>query len=142
MTTVFTNSRGQQVLSITQDGGNLTLSAGDLDDAFIRSVEIVGDFSLIGNPVKGGDFATPTISLDGKTLTFEFATSNSGGGNKRFNDGDSFAFDFTGTGLTSATTHVQGFPWGSEKITASPIPEPGSILLGSIGLLLLLLRRR
>lgn len=143
MMTVFTNSRGQQSLSITQDGGTIILNANTVDGAFIRSVEIVGDLSRISNIVKGGEFSTPTISLDGKTLTLEleFATANKG--SQRFNESDSLTFDFTGTGISSAVAHVQGFAWGSENITGHPaIPEPGVSLIGSIGLFLLIRRRR
>ena len=142
MTTVFTNSQGQQVLSITQGGGTLTLTATSYNGAFIRSVELAGEFSHIDGLVKSGEFTTPTISLDGKTLTLdlEFATANNGA--KRFNENDSLTFDFSGTGMESAVAHVQGFAWGSEKITGcTTIPEPGSVLIGSIGLFLLLRRR-
>lgn len=137
MTTVFTNSRGQQVLSITQDGGAISLNTTATDGVFARFVEIVGDFSHIDNLTKSGSFTTPTISLDGKTLTFEFATANKA----RFNETESFGFDFSGTGMESAVAHIQGSPWGSEKITGA-IPEPGVIFLGVAGLILILLRRR
>jgi hypothetical protein len=143
MTTVFTDSRGQQVLSITQNGGTLTFQASAADSVFIRSVDLVGDFRNFKNFSKVGEFTTPTISLDGKTLTFVFTTSNSGGGAKRFNESDSFGFDFGGNGVGSATSVIQGFPWGAEKITGQlAVPEPGVGLVGAIGLILLLLRRR
>lgn len=128
------------MITITQNGNSLTISSTYQSGEFLREVEIEGVFAHIDGIAKTGDFTTPTISLGGSSLTLEFATKKA----NRFDGADSITLQFGGpVAPTSAFGHIQGFPDGSSiKVPISIIPEPGSVLIGALWILILLRRRR
>ena len=112
-----------------------------------------------------GNFATPQFSSGNDTfnggggnsydLNIQFTTSNSGGGINRFNLNDSITFNvnlpitaFTNnTNQLASIVHIQGIGEGGTQSTwlipnTPQIPETSSLLLGSIGMVLLLNRKR
>lgn len=169
ITTTFTSVDVNKV-EITINGNltppeYLTKLAFNLDgDAFD-----VGKFAV--TPVSlSGQFDQPTISLginsfnggNGATFdfAFEFSTSNAQGGAKRFNQTDSLSYlityfgaepftadsfdSFDTSGRFKAVAHVQSIGSGNTSawIVPSQIPEASSALLGGLGILTLLRRRR
>jgi hypothetical protein len=118
-----------------------------------------------------GTFQAPTLSVDENSLNMgvgsrfdfglNFATSNAGGGTKLFNGNDSISYLITYTGTKAfgvaafdaldvsnqfkAIAHFQSIGTKNTSawvVPATVIPEPRAALLGGLGLIALLRRRR
>lgn len=97
---------------------------------------------FIGNDVKSGGAGI------GYDIWFDFATSNSQGGIKRFNETDSFSYTIHGVNIedfyseNEVVGHTQNLTDGASAWVTTSVPEPASMLLGSIGLCILLTNRK
>jgi hypothetical protein len=105
------------------------------------------DFPDVNN---GGSFAQGSLTNAGLSFNLDLGlpTSNSGGGLKRFKDGESLVWTLSGAGLNasqfstatnSALVHIQGVTTqaGSTKYVnggGSTVPEPASVILLGSGL--------
>ncbi len=107
-----------------------------------------------------GDFNAPTISVGnniksggggiGYDVWFDFSTSNRAGGIERFNKDDTFTYYVTGVNIKEfnaksnpVVLHAQNLTGGASSwVGCSQVPEPSAMLLGSIGILFLLRRKR
>lgn len=128
------------MITLHTSGDTLTISTTYQGGEFLREIEIEGAFGHIDNITKSGSFSTPTIELGGESITLEFAAKQV----NRFDGADIITIKFGAPiEATSAYAHIQGFADGSSiKCPVAIIPEPGSALIGAIGLILLLRRRR
>lgn len=139
--------------------------------ADLEKSEFISDLSINLNPEldphdltftlydSRGDFEVPTISYGKKfDIGFSFETRGNDGGKNRFNETDSLTYIITSKGVNANSftflddsnkyyvlSHVQNI--GSDAtscwITTSPrIPETSSAIIGGIGIIILLARRR
>lgn len=146
----------------------MTISANLTNEEFYSSVglNLVNDFvfgPIVFTPYQTlttGDFELPRIYAGnnvktgggniGYDLWFEFETANSGGGIKRFNNTDSFTYRIDGIGIdafkvnsNAVIAHAQNLDKNNSSwIGGNSIPEPSSLLLGCIGMVLLLKKKR
>lgn len=136
----FPTKYKNDMITLHTSGATLTISTTYTGGEFLREIEIDGVFGHINNITKSGSFTTPTISLGGSSMALEFATKQV----NRFDGADIITIQFDKPiEATNAFAHIQGFADGSSiKCQVPIIPEPGSVLLGAIGILLLLRRRR
>lgn len=114
----------------------------------LTSISTSGNFNLpkisIGNNVKSGGAG---VKYD---IWFDFDTSNSQGGVKRFDESDSVTYRINGIGIEAfkvesnkVIAHAQNLTGGASSwIGTCNIPEPSAIMLGGFGLLFLLTNRR
>lgn len=152
-TKVTMNSHLSNGEFIDQVGFNLNTSV-DYGSLIFTSSDMIGNFTT--PQFSSGNDAFNVGGGNSCDLNIQFTTSNSGGGINRFNLNDSFTFNvnlpitaFTdNTDQLPSIVHVQGII--GDGITQSTwlipntpqIPEPSSLLLGSIGMVLLLNRKR
>jgi hypothetical protein len=157
----------EQMENYTKITMNSHLSIGEFIDQVGFNLNTNVDYqSLIFTPINSiGEFTVPQISNGNDTfnvgggnkydVNIQFATINASGGMRRFNLDDTFTFSanipitsFTNnTDQLPSIVHIQGIgPNSDQSAWLSPtiptIPEPSSILLGSIGMVLLLNRKR
>jgi hypothetical protein len=155
----------------------LELTANMIDDEFISMFGLNVDPGIninsltFSNVDTEGTFSLPTISKSMDRISggqgtrfdvgFDFSTSNSSGGSRRFNQNDSVTYDilYSGSGTFNSDSfdfldktgsrytiaHVQsiGECNTSAWITTPTVPEPSSAaLLGLVGTLVLCRRRK
>lgn len=148
------------------------LSGSEFFSKFAFNLNPTLDLShlTVVNTSSSGSFALPSVTLGVNSqgggqgtrfdIAFNFNTSNSGGGVKRFNFNDSVAYTFTYNGSGDFTldsfnvldasgqqyviAHAQGLCSSSASawISNTTVPEPKAALLGALGLITLLRRRR
>ena len=126
------------IMSVTTTGNYATINFRNSGGVFLRNIEFT---PTVGVSIveSDGDFSNPTITLGGvESLRLDFANKRV----DRFDSNDSVTLLFTKP-VQPGSAHLAGFPDGySIKINPCAVPEPGSVLIGSIGLFLLLKRRR
>lgn len=131
MTYIYNN-----IMSVSTAGGTTTLVFTH-QDAFLRNIEFT---PTVGASVvdRSGAFTKPTISVGDEPFTIRLDFSNRR--SDRFDKKDWITILFDRP-VTPGVAHFAGFPDGSSiKLNPCAIPEPGGVMLGSIGLFLLLMR--
>lgn len=126
----------------------------NLTDGFSYSTNSFNTYNSVGG------FASPTITAGADSFNggagikydvwFSMETNNTQQGINRFDTNDQFSFVFEGSNLNnfissqdSVGAHIQGLTNGNSVwVGTTNIPEPASILLGGLGLVTLLRRRR
>lgn len=97
-----------------------------------------------------GTFNQPMFILDDDYIAFNFETSGSSKGTKRFNDDDMayYVLNYNGPGsvtsdnITNPIAHVQGIDGGLSAKLGSTIPEPSTLGYGLLGCLYMLRRKK
>jgi autotransporter-associated beta strand protein len=126
---------------ITWNGGNawnFELGTASID---LAAANIGGTRDLLDLTGAGSDFLKGT----GSSWTFDFANSGAVGWYKIVDWTGTTSFsagDFTATNLASGLTGSFTVDSGTSALYLNVVPEPGAALLGGLGLLALLRRRR
>lgn len=134
---------------IDQVGFNLNTSV-DYESLVFTPSDLNGSFTI--PQINSGSDAFNVGGGNSVDLNIQFDVNNSGNGINRFDLNDTFTFNVN-TPITSfinntnqlpSIAHIQGIGPNSDKSTwlTPNIPEPSSLLLGSIGIILLLNRKR
>lgn len=146
ITSSLTNGEFFSKMALNVNPG-LTVTDSNLVFAFLSQT---GSFDL---PTINIDYDNVNVGAGGGSydISMDFETSSANGGSRRFNESDnvSYLMTYTGQGTfnsnlfapDTASAHIQAI--GNDSAwTVTSIPEPSATLLGGLGVLALLRRKR
>ena len=110
-------------LTLTTSGQTVMLTSQNLQDTFVRNVDLKGTVSLT-TVSTSGSFTAPTITPTPDGMRLDFANAKT----QRFDYSDSITFAYTGE-IQSAHAHLASLPDGSSFKTTAVIPEPATAFM-------------